>query len=79
MSHTKKKRRPPLDINETGAEIFQDGRCPHSRFCGGCIYQGEPYEQQLKAKESETRTLFEKAGIQPADFAPIEGCPEHSR
>lgn len=79
MSHTKKKRRPPLDINETGAEIFQDGRCPHSRFCGGCIYQGEPYEQQLKAKESETRTLFEKAGIEPADFAPIEGCPEHSR
>ena len=25
--------------------------CPHSQFCGGCIHQGVPYEQQLAAKE----------------------------
>ena len=27
--------------------------CPHSAYCGGCIYQGVPYEQQLAEKERE--------------------------
>ena len=27
--------------------------CKHDEFCGGCIYQGISYEEQLKIKENE--------------------------
>ncbi|MBR6472865.1 MAG: 23S rRNA (uracil(1939)-C(5))-methyltransferase RlmD [Firmicutes bacterium] len=49
--------------------------CPHDEFCGGCIYQGVPYEEQLRSKEREVRTLLEKNGVCPEVIDPIEGCP----
>lgn len=52
--------------------------CPHDEFCGGCIYQGTPYEEQLAAKEAEVRAYFEDRGVKPEVFDSIEGCPgEH--
>ena len=27
--------------------------CKHDEYCGGCIYQGVPYEEQLKIKEKQ--------------------------
>ena len=35
--------------------------CPHSAYCGGCIYQGVPYEQQLAEKEREVHRLLEES------------------
>ena len=32
--------------------------CPHSGLCGGCLYQGFPYEEQLAVKESQVRALL---------------------
>lgn len=32
--------------------------CKHDEFCGGCIYQGISYEEQLKIKESEVLSLL---------------------
>ena len=49
--------------------------CQHDEFCGGCIYQGVPYEQQLKAKNSEVLSLLEKKDIKVEKIDYIEGCP----
>ncbi len=49
--------------------------CPQDEFCGGCIYQGVPYEEQLKAKEGEVRALLERNKVEPEVFDHIEGCP----
>ncbi len=49
--------------------------CVHDAFCGGCVYQGMPYAEQLLLKEKEVRQYFEDRGIRPAVFDPIEGCP----
>ena len=33
--------------------------CPHSVNCGGCLYQGLPYEEQLKIKEGQVKGLLD--------------------
>lgn len=53
--------------------------CPHHEICGGCCYQGVPYEEQLKNKEGEVRGYFRDAGVTPGKFDPIEGCPMEYR
>ena len=53
--------------------------CQHDEFCGGCIYQGVSYEEQLAVKESEVKKIFEERNIQPDIFDGIEGCPEEQR
>ena len=37
--------------------------CKHSEFCGGCTYQGIPYEEQLKIKEEEVLDLMRDIDI----------------
>lgn len=32
--------------------------CPHSGECGGCSYQGIPYDKQLEIKEDQVRRLL---------------------
>ena len=49
--------------------------CPHRDFCGGCIYQGGPYEKQLEEKEKEVMRLLSDRGVTPEKIDPIEGCP----
>ena len=34
--------------------------CRDSNVCGGCVYQGGPYEEQLSNKAGEVRGLIEK-------------------
>ncbi len=49
--------------------------CPHDESCGGCIYQGVPYEQQLAEKEKLVRDLIVKNGIKTERTDPIEPAP----
>ena len=49
--------------------------CKHSAFCGGCLYQGVPYEEQLKIKEQEVITLLEKKDVVCKKLLPIEPSP----
>ena len=49
--------------------------CKHDRYCGGCIYQGLPYQEQLKLKEEEVLRLLAEKGVSPQKLEPIEGCP----
>ena len=42
-------------------EIYDESKvCPEADFCGGCIYQGVAYEEQLKQKDKSVRRLLEK-------------------
>lgn len=50
--------------------------CKHTEWCGGCLYQGMPYEEQLQLKENEVRALLEGNGIVAKVFAPIVGSPD---
>lgn len=37
--------------------------CPHNEFCGGCIYQEEPYDRQALQKGREVLRLMEQKGV----------------
>ena len=37
--------------------------CKHNDFCGGCIYQGMDYGQQLRIKEDEVLRLMAEKGV----------------
>lgn len=53
--------------------------CKHDEFCGGCIYQGISYEEQLKIKESEVLSLLGNKDIKVQLLDKIEGCPSPYR
>lgn len=48
--------------------------CEHREFCGGCIHQGVPYEEQLDLKEKEVISLLEGKAVKYDRFDSIEGC-----
>lgn len=49
--------------------------CKHNEYCGGCMYQETPYEEQLKIKEQEVLRLLEKKEIHPVQVLPIQPGP----
>lgn len=50
--------------------------CRDSGICGGCVYQGVPYEEQLKNKAGEVKGLLEKKDIRYGKLLPIEAAPD---
>ena len=48
--------------------------CKHDEYCGGCIYQGIEYADQLKIKEDQVMGLIEEKGVDVAKTDRIEGC-----
>ena len=56
-------------------EDFNRTLCPHMEFCGGCIYQGVSYNEQLAEKEAEVKRLMEAKSVKPERVDGIEGCP----
>jgi len=49
--------------------------CKHDQFCGGCVYQGMPYNEQLALKEKEVIKLMEDKDVHSEKIEPIEGSP----
>lgn len=49
--------------------------CKHNEFCGGCLYQETPYEEQLKIKEQEVLNLLAKKDLEPEEILPVEPGP----
>ncbi|MGN0325684.1 MAG: TRAM domain-containing protein, partial [Lachnospiraceae bacterium] len=50
-----------LEVVEPAAcekQCVGDGICLHAGECGGCLYQGFPYEEQLKIKEEQVLRLL---------------------
>lgn len=62
-------------INMANSDAIKTDLCPHKEFCGGCIYQGVDYAEQLKNKEDEIRFLLKKNKVEPEMIYSIEGCP----
>ena len=52
-------------------DIFRD-----SQICGGCVYQGVPYEEQLSNKSGEVRSLLDRKDIRYGELLPIEAAPD---
>jgi len=50
--------------------------CRDSNFCGGCVYQGVPYEEQLSNKAGEVKGLLDKKDIKYGEILPIEPAPD---
>ena len=63
------------DFNACVSKNEKKELCPHSEFCGGCIYQGIDYADQLADKEKQVRELLEKKSVQPDRIDAIEGYP----
>ena len=51
------------------------GLCRDHELCGGCVYQGVPYEEQLRIKEDEVRGLLDAKSIHSGEFLPIQAAP----
>ena len=49
--------------------------CRDRELCGGCSYQGVPYEEQLKNNYGEVTGLLEAKGIPTDVLLPIEPAP----
>jgi len=49
--------------------------CRDSNVCGGCVYQGVSYEEQLKNKAGEVRGLLDKKDIDYGELLDIEPAP----
>ena len=49
--------------------------CRDKDSCGGCVYQGVPYEEQLSNKFGEVKGLLDKKDIRYGELLPIEGAP----
>ncbi|MCQ2522644.1 MAG: 23S rRNA (uracil(1939)-C(5))-methyltransferase RlmD [Lachnospiraceae bacterium] len=56
------------------AAVECDERCVHSGICGGCLYQGFPYEEQLSVKENQVKRLLAPF-TETAVFDGIFGSP----
>lgn len=50
--------------------------CRDSNICGGCVYQGVPYDEQLKNKAGEVRALLDKKNIAYGRLLDIEPAPD---
>ncbi|MDD4565195.1 MAG: 23S rRNA (uracil(1939)-C(5))-methyltransferase RlmD [Eubacteriales bacterium] len=50
--------------------------CKHSESCGGCIYQGVPYQEQIILKGREVLRLLEEKNIPYEKYLGIEGSPQ---
>ena len=51
-----------MDIKDT-IVLNKDLLCPAAEHCGGCIYQGVPYEEQYRQKDKAVRRLLENHKI----------------
>lgn len=49
--------------------------CRDKDICGGCVYQGVLYEEQLSNKFGEVKGLLDKKDIRYGELLPIEGAP----
>ncbi len=53
----------------------QQNICGHNDYCGGCLYQGVPYADQVAAKEREVLRLMENKGVEIGEYLGIVPSP----
>ncbi len=60
-----------MTIEETKI-LKTDKLCPQAEHCGGCIYQGVPYQDQYVSKDKSIRRLLDKHDIDPDVYLGME-------
>lgn len=53
--------------------------CKHDEYCGGCIYQGVPYDEQLKIKQQQLFDFMKIYEIESKEVSEIEPSPAQYR
>ena len=49
--------------------------CPQNDFCGGCLYQGVSYDEQLRIKEKQVEDLLAEYSIKPQEHLGFQPSP----
>lgn len=62
--------------NNQNVKVNEMDICPHNEFCGGCIYQELPYEEQLNIKENEVKQLLSDKKVEAEVFEHIAPSPD---
>lgn len=52
-------------------------KCIHEAVCGGCLYQGLPYEEQVLLKGKDVTRILTEYEIKCETFLGITGSPHH--
>ena len=63
-----------LDVLEKSPLEDAKPVCPHFGICGGCFYQTVSYENQLKIKEGQIKSLLDSV-CKSYEFEGIKGSP----
>ena len=63
-----------LDVLEKSPLEDAEPVCPHFGICGGCFYQTVSYENQLKIKEGQIKSLLDSV-CKSYEFEGIKGSP----
>lgn len=73
----KKKEKIEATIIEVleKSPIEVDSRCDHFGSCGGCSYQTIPYDEQLKMKQEQVKTLLSDVELGDYEFLDIVPSP----
>lgn len=50
--------------------------CRDSNFCGGCVYQGVDYQEQLKNKFGEVKGLLDRKDVKYGQLLDMEPAPD---
>ena len=65
-----------LQLLEASPLEKREEACSHAGICGGCLYQGLPYEEQLKLKEGQVKALLDAVVEKGTyEFQGIKGSP----
>ena len=65
-----------LSVVEPSPAEDRSQACPHSGLCGGCLYQGLPYEEQLAIKRAQVKALLDSVLEEGSYvFEGIKGSP----
>lgn len=65
-----------MEVLEPSPEENPAIACTKAGICGGCLYQGIPYEEQLRIKEQQIKDLLDSV-CEDYEFEGIKGSPLH--
>ena len=65
-----------MEVLEPSPEENPAIACTKAGICGGCLYQGIPYEEQLRIKEQQIKDLLDSV-CGDYEFEGIKGSPLH--
>ena len=51
--------------------MFNDSACELAGVCGGCTYQGVPYEEQLEIKNNTVLSFLSEHDLMPSEYRPL--------